>query len=328
MNKRLAIKGHSTRGNEVIELLKMMGGKNCFHLNGLFSEHTYYFIGGPHNDEIRAGEYMFDEYAVLQMIDDMCFFTLEEFLDKFPFKVGDKVYIKVDPNANCLGSEKMYGEIESAVWVEKFGHVVYKLKDCSRIFYREELHPCEEEVSMEDNKVKGYCTKAPEKCNETKKIAWFKFWDNDFADKVELDLNDRELIQENGKWFVVKKKPKYPKTYKECCEIVKVGKEHTLEGEIIRINNYKIELLESFQKLLICRDAYWKIAGEEMGLDKPWKPDFTDTKEMYYIFYKGYIEKGNQRHPNNHILIFPTPEMRDAFYENFKKEIEECKELL
>jgi hypothetical protein len=49
---------------------------------------------------------------------------------------------------------------------------------------------------------------------------------------------------------------------------------------------------------------------------------------MYYIFYKGYIEKGNQRHPNNHILIFPTPEMRDAFYENFKKEIEECKELL
>ena len=30
----------------------------------------------------------------------------------------------------------------------------------------------------------------------------------------------------------------------------------------------------------------------------------------------------------NHLLVFPTEEMRDAFYENFKKEIEECKELL
>ena len=28
MSKKLAIKGHPTRGNEVIELLKMMGGIN------------------------------------------------------------------------------------------------------------------------------------------------------------------------------------------------------------------------------------------------------------------------------------------------------------
>lgn len=212
-------------------------------------------------------------------------------------------------------------------------------KDFSGIFYKEELHPYEEEVSMEDNKVKGYCTKAPEKCNELKKIAWFKFWDNDFADKVELDLNDRELIQENGKWFVVKKKPIYPKTYAECCDILGIEDGLWFTYEDIDdnhinpacISNYRrrrLDLYHNFEKLIICRDAYWKIAGEEMGLDKPWKPDFTDTKEMYYIFYKGYIEKGNQRHPNNHILIFPTPKMRDAFYENFKKEIEECKELL
>ena len=30
----------------------------------------------------------------------------------------------------------------------------------------------------------------------------------------------------------------------------------------------------------------------------------------------------------NSILVFPTKEMRDAFYENFKDLIEECKELL
>ena len=30
----------------------------------------------------------------------------------------------------------------------------------------------------------------------------------------------------------------------------------------------------------------------------------------------------------NHILSFPTEEMRDAFYENFKDLIELCKEFL
>jgi hypothetical protein len=252
-------------------------------------------------------------------------FTLEKFLEKYPFKVGDKVYIKVDPNANCLGSEKMYGEIESAVWVEKFGHVVYKLKDCSRIFYREELHPCEEEVSMEDNKVKGYCTKAPEKCNETKKIAWFKFWDNDFADKVELDLNDRELIQENGKWFVVKKKPIYPKTYEECCKVLGYDDRETY---CICHTGANERLFDSLYCLKVCRDAYWKIAGEEMGLGKPWEPDL-ENEELYCIQnYNKQIIISNTNTAFNKILIFPTEEMRDAFYENFKDLIEQCKELL
>ena len=34
MSKKLAIRGHSTRGKEVIELLEMMGGKNVRKLDG------------------------------------------------------------------------------------------------------------------------------------------------------------------------------------------------------------------------------------------------------------------------------------------------------
>ena len=59
---------------------------------------------------------------------------------------------------------------------------------------------------METETHRGYYTTEEETTNKSKKIAWFTFWDNDFADKVELDLSNRELIQENGKWFVVKKK--------------------------------------------------------------------------------------------------------------------------
>jgi hypothetical protein len=47
------------------------------------------------------------------------------------------------------------------------------------------------------------------------------------------------------------------------------------------ISCYNGDIIESFVKLLICRDAYWKIAGEQMGLGKPWEPE-NPTK--HYIF--------------------------------------------
>ena len=92
---------------------------------------------------------------------------------------------------------------------------------------------------------------------------------------------------------------------------------------------WKGRLLTSLQKLLICRDAYWEIAGEEMGLVKPWKPVWNDGDQKKYCIFNdsGSIRKGI-RYFANSILAFSTEEMRDAFYENFKEEIEICKELL
>ena len=43
MGKKLAIKGHSTRGKEVIELLEMLGGKNESVTEGGY-ENLYYCI--------------------------------------------------------------------------------------------------------------------------------------------------------------------------------------------------------------------------------------------------------------------------------------------
>ena len=176
--------------------------------------------------------------------------------------------------------------------------------------------------NMETETHKGYCTTEPETTNKSKKVAWFSFWDNDFADKVELDLSNRELIQEDGKWFVVKKKKEYPKTYAECYQITGLLKTSDIYG-------YKNGLLFEFQKLLIALDAYWKIAGDEMGLNGPWKPDWTANDNHFYTIhtFNGKIECSATAH-RNAVLIFPTAEMRDAFYENFKELIEQCKELL
>lgn len=239
---------------------------------------------------------------------------------------------------------------------------------------------------------KGYCTSEKETISEnkkmvtSKKMSWFIFWDSDFADKVEIDLQGRELIQEDGKWFVVKKngnnnehktinrnvndfcedilinqvnnkvaiislksdvcddevelnlgdyeikirdnktyavkkRPKYPKTQGECCTVL--FPDNFALGQVL-ISGYKSELLKKFGGLLICRNAYWKIAGEQLGLDKPWEPNW-DNLSTNHEFIK--ISKGCFTY-SSRLLVFPTPEMRDAFYENFKDLIEKCKTLL
>ena len=148
------------------------------------------------------------------------------------------------------------------------------------------------------------------------------------ADRVELKVSPEfEIKEEDGKWFAVKKRSRYPQSYEECCEIVKVGKEHTLEGEIIRINNYKIDLLESFQKLLICREAYWLTAGREMGLEGMWKPDWSDCRK-FSIVVEGDKILTDVCLRRNRLLVFPTEEMRDEFLKVFRNDIEDCKEFL
>ena len=133
-------------------------------------------------------------------------------------------------------------------------------------------------------------------------------------------------------------KPQYPKTYEECCDILYIETNRIIEDDNYLgyrdITPYDINLstkLRNFRKLLICRDAYWKIAGEQMGLGKPWEPDWENTSPgnlKWCMSYSGnYIEFDQYKH-KHHILAFPTEEMRVTFYENFKELIEQCKELL
>ena len=120
-----------------------------------------------------------------------------------------------------------------------------------------------------------------------------------------------------------KKKKEYPKTYEECCEILEDVADCSLSC-------FACGVLNNLQKLLLCRDAYWKIAGDEMGLGKPW--ELSIGTPIYYIYYNRTVGTIKNDYADdiqgNIILAFPTAAMRDAFKENFKEEIEICKELL
>jgi hypothetical protein len=123
-----------------------------------------------------------------------------------------------------------------------------------------------------------------------------------------------------------KKKKEYPKLFVDCCAILYPNDNFQIVSQ--RVKGHKGDLLFHFQKLLICRDAYWKLYGEEMGLGKPWEPDWLDDNAKYSIYtIKGVLTKAISCY-DGAILTFPTEEMRDAFYENFKEQINSCKELL
>lgn len=146
--------------------------------------------------------------------------------------------------------------------------------------------------------------------------------------EIEIILNNYEIEVRDGKTYAILKKKKYPQSYEECCKVLGI-----VDNKSSLWHGYRSVQLKIFQKLIICRDAYWKLAGDEMGLGNPWEPDYSGTfwngTPIKYVIYNigTHIVKEKKSSPN-HILSFPTIEMRDAFYENFKDLIEDCKELL
>lgn len=273
----LAIEGHSTQGSEVIARLKMLGGMNTFNLNGS-ETNCYYYI--DNNNRI---------YHCLGIDPrNYIYYTLEEFLEKFPYKVGDKVQHK---GATSCGS---IFEVEEMRWEENTVKYTLCLFGCN---YKRSTLPAE------------YLQPYKEETMEEK------------LEQITFDIPDGYEffgINDDNQVVLAKKQPQYPKTYEECAK--ELGYNQVMPKD--HILGYKGSLLSFFQQLLICRDAYWKIAGD-------WKPDWTKADERKYCIVntEGNITKWVQK-TTNKIFAFPTEEMRDAFYENFKDLIEQCKELL
>jgi hypothetical protein len=96
------------------------------------------------------------------------------------------------------------------------------------------------------------------------------------TERVEIILSDKlEMLVENGKTYIVKKPIVFPTEYKDCTIMLGVFDNGDFE-------DYKEIELSLLKQLIICRNTYWKIAGEQMGLDKPWEPDWSMYSEKKY----------------------------------------------
>ena len=314
MNK-LAIKGHPTRGKEVIEILKMLGGINDSNIVDTCVD-CYYRItinGGIY------GEQMLTNYKETKV------FTLEEFLEKYPFKVGDEILTK---NGDTMHVVSMYwnnNEIRYDLSGKNLKGVNISVTEIDSIITNVNITDMETKVETTGFMQMG-------------KTVAVIFNEANYEDEVELQLGDYEIEVRDGKTYAVKKKPKYPTTYEECCKVLGISYRAQLSytyPEVEHNNAYLTKekhLLDAFMKLRICRNAYWKIAVKGMDLDGSWEPKFGKTVlfDISFYFYQDnfVLHKGEYRSSDKCILVFSTKEMRDAFYENFKDLIEQCKELL
>ena len=303
----LAIKGHPTRGKEIIEILEMLGGKNLNNLDG--ASNMYYFMGLIVPKILAVGKLELDKSH-----EQFTYFTLEEFLEKFPYKVADKVFFG---DINYI-----VWEIESMQWMSNEIKYIIKDNNKSRLcdIKAEHLQPYKEETVEEEEENFAECIE--------KTIQECLFGKEGDIKEIKIDIPEGYEffgIDDNNKVVLTKIQSQYPKTYEECCECLSLGKDGKLYTK-----GYKASLIQNFQKLLICRDAYWKIVGEQMGLGKPWEPDWYSVRPHNFGIYRfeNQIKYITLYVSNNLILVFPTEEMRDAFYENFKDLIEYCKELL
>ena len=127
----LAIMGHKTRGKEVIEILEMLGGTNRENYWGVF-ENRLYLINTFGDIEDRS----------LSDNSNYQIYTLEEFLEKFPYKVGDKVY-------NIIHNENQ--TITDLAWDFQENEVVYQTNNNEYLFVNY-LQPYKEETMEKEKK--------------------------------------------------------------------------------------------------------------------------------------------------------------------------------
>lgn len=323
---KLAIQGHSTRGSEVIAFLKMLGGKNPYGCNGLGTLCAYHIIEG--NIQIVTIENLFknNEYIL---------YSLEGILATFPYKVGDKVLFT---NKHFF-IKKMYWENNQ---------ILYQLSDenyeegndipNTLIFdiNVEKLQSYQEEKSIPH--YMDYDVKTIKKMKKEILPYFLTVYDSEESKHEIVATDGYEIKEENGKYYAVKKKSKYPSNYTECCNVLSINEllyltytwnlNEDVDNVIKSYDDSLCDKLNNLHKLLICRNAYWKIASEQMGLGKPWEPDWTKDTEKYVIYPFQYLYSKDVENHRNTFLAFPTREMRDTFYENFRDLIEQCKEFL
>ena len=120
----LAIKGHPTRGKEVIEILEMLGGTNHFKLEGE-KEDFYYYIFNKNNYIYKTKSLVNNKY-----------FLLEEFEKIFPYKIEDRVTYTYN---HLLETQA----IINMRWDSNSNRVLYYLEDCNVIDVEEILYKIE-----------------------------------------------------------------------------------------------------------------------------------------------------------------------------------------
>ena len=332
---KLYIKGNIHQADDVNSFFEMLyPGFNNIGLSGKCCYNAYCVDEKGYLDYKRISD--------LEEAEEV--YDFETLIKKYPYRTGDKVFHDWGFNG-CFDSE-----VTGAYWDEELNKLRYYIRhegetityavDVERLSLYHSPAACgdsvqcelpkqdqpaedsEEVAAINMNDAQGSIVASGEigvACfiseADMKKNHVISF-EHCQADKTEIILGDNfELkAEEDGRVFVVRKGKIWPNTYVECREIMECCL------PVISYGAYSGPL-NALAKLLVCRDAYWKIANE-------WKPE-----KMYGSLIPCIVKSEGKIVCDSIVttpgfLMFPTEEMRDVFYENFKDLIEMCQELM
>lgn len=294
------IKGHRDRGADIINILKSLGGKYGEYKEYIGNEPTLVYYINNHG-YISADEINNRSICVM--------YTLEEFEALYSFTKGDVV----------MDIYSGVGVIDGLQWSDLDNDLIYIVNYVKPITLTAGVRTSVKQWKPHElkkinlNEYMGLTYQYFNQCaDESNIIIDTKLYN---ADNISILFNSEfepEIIDNK---IVLKRQTKL-KTFEECSKY--------LGTDSLKNCGYKGELVESFQKLLICRDAYWKLAGD-------WQPDWENKAKPKYIisFQEGKILCSEVFIIiRTFVLAFPTIEMRDEFYNNFKELIEKCKEII
>ena len=140
MGRNIAIKGNQ-EPKKVIKTLEMLGGINELKLFGT-DELCIYYIG--ENKKIDYENYVSHKHDNLYIV-----YTIEQFLKKYPFKTGEKVFIKIYDDL------KEDDIIKNMFWDKDDEDIVYCFNN-ARFYDVTKIYKFEEDPFLSEEEANSY----------------------------------------------------------------------------------------------------------------------------------------------------------------------------
>ena len=293
-NMKIAIQGHESRGKEVIQILESLGGKNIHELCGNGKDYEHYYHINTCGIITLSSKYDLHNYK---------FYTLEEFEEEFPFKIGDKVIFPAN-----IGW--MSGKITGLTYVED--QLKYEVDRGTHYYHYVEPRILQLYSMKKERNITLTLDKAKEwykKGGELREIALQAFTEKELT-KVDL-----------------------PKTWEEFCENYPVQKgecwlsdaddilqcsysQHRTNKNWIP-SKKSAEAHLAMMQLEQLRNCWWN----------GWKPIWGISQKWCIRLFNGVPSVGITTNISK-FLIFPTKEMAEDFLECFRDLIEKAGDLI
>ena len=187
---------------------------------------------------------------------------------------------------------------------------------CSEVYRKDKKSVIFKEVkNMKDNEKKGTIAEMYACANdELKKVIESKFSKEELGIKKELPNSWEEFVEQNE----IKNTESYITDLSDICNVDKDRVRLSSEDRNILPNKETAEAFLALMQLIQLRDCY----------RDGWKPDWSEGSVKYSIVnYNGKIDM-KENISNSRLLSFPTPNLRNKFFSNFRDLIKTAIELI